>query len=54
MEVSVDIKEVEKFITNEKFTKFLLENTADFEVAAFIMQSLLDAIEDAKRKMKET
>lgn len=54
MEVSVDINEVEKFITDEKFTNFLLENTVDFGVAAFIMQSLLDAVEDAKRKMKET
>ena len=54
MEVSVDIKEVEEFITDEKFTNFLLENTADFGVAAFIMQSLLDAIENAKRKIKET
>jgi hypothetical protein len=54
MEVSVDINEVEKFITNEKFTNFLLENTADFGVAAFIMQSLLDAVEEAKESMKET
>ena len=54
MEVSVDINEVEDFITNEKFTNFLLENTADFGVAAFIIQSLLDAIKEAKRKMKET
>lgn len=54
MEVSVNIEDVEKFITNEKFTDFLLKNTTDFGVAAFIMQSLLDAIEDAKRKMKET
>ena len=54
MGISVDIKEVEKFITNEKFTNFLLKNTTDFGVAAFIMQSLLDAIEDAKELTKET
>lgn len=54
MEVSVDIKEVEEFITNEKFTKFLLENTTDFGVAAFILQSLLSAVEEAKESMKET
>ncbi len=54
MEVSVDIKEVEKFITNEKFTNFLLKNTTDFGVAAFILQSLLDAIKEAKEVMKET
>lgn len=54
MEVSVDINEVENFITNEKFTKFLLENTTNFGVTAFIMQSLLDAVEEAKESMKET
>lgn len=54
MEVSVNIEDVEKFVTSKKFTNFLLENTTDFGVAAFIMQSLLDVIEDAKREMKET
>lgn len=54
MEVSVDINEVESFITNEKFTNFLLENTTDFGVAAFILQSLLSTIEEAKESMKET
>lgn len=54
MEVSVDINAVEEFITNEIFTDFLLNNTTDFGVAAFIMQSLLDTVEEAKRTIKET
>ena len=53
MEVSVDINEVEEFITSDKFTNFLLENTTDFGVAAFIMQSLLDATKKAKKYMNE-
>ena len=53
MEVSVDINAVEEFITDSKFTNFLLENTTDFGVAVFILQSLLNAVEEAK-SIKET
>ena len=54
MECSVDLEQAEKFITSDKFTKFLLNNTTDFGVAAFIMQSLLDALQQAKESIKET
>lgn len=48
MEVSVDIENVEEFITSDKFRDFLLNNTTDFGTAAFILQTLLDAINDLK------
>ena len=54
MEVSVDINEVEKFIISDDFREYLLNNTPEFGVAAFILQSLLDAIDEAKEKIKET
>lgn len=53
MEVSVDIEDVEKFVVSDNFRNFLLNNTTDFGTAAFILQSLLSAIEEAKRNMKE-
>ena len=48
MEVSVDIENVEEFITSDKFRDFLLNNTTDFGTAAFILQTLLNAINDLK------
>lgn len=54
MEISVDIEDVEEFVISDKFRDFLLENTTDFGTAAFILQALLEAIDDAKNKLKET
>ena len=54
MEISVDIEDVEEFVISDKFRDFLLENTTDFGTAAFILQSLLEAIDDAKNKLEET
>ena len=54
MEISVDINDVEEFIISDKFRDFLLENTTDFGVAAFILQTLLEATDKAKESMKET
>ena len=50
MEVSVDINEVENFILSDKFRDYLLNNTTDFGVAAFILQSLLDKIKEVKEE----
>jgi hypothetical protein len=41
----VDIDNVEKFITSEKFTDFLVNNTTNIGTAGFILQVLLDKIE---------
>ena len=54
MEVSVDIENVESFILSDKFRDFLLNNTTEFGTTAFILQSLLNAVEEAKRNLKET
>ena len=53
MTVDVDIEEVEKFILSDDFRDYLLSNTADFGVAAFILQSLVNAVDDARMKMEE-
>lgn len=43
--MSVSLKEVEEFVTSDKFTQFLLNNTTDLSVAAYVLQTLLNAIE---------
>ena len=48
MNMMVDINNVEEFITSEKFTNFLVSNTTDIGTAGFILQTLLDKIDEVK------
>ena len=53
-EVTIDmevLKEVETTVTSDKFAQYLLSNTTDFAVAAFILETLLSAIDEAKEKL---
>lgn len=43
--MEVNLEDVRNFVKSDKFAQFLLNNTTDFVVAAFILQSLLDVIE---------
>jgi len=47
MEVTVDLDEVKSFIESPDFHQYLLSHTVHFETAAFILQTLLNAVEDA-------
>ena len=53
METSVDLDDVEHFITSDKFTKFLISNTTDFVTAAYILQSLLDDVKESRKQVSE-
>ena len=46
--VNVDLDEVKEFIESDKFVGFLLNNTTNFGVAAFVLQTVYDAIEQYK------
>ena len=46
MEIEVDIREVRNFVEQKKFHEFLIDNTTDFSIAAFILQTLLDKIKE--------
>lgn len=48
MVVKIDIDNVEAFVTSDKFRDFLLNNTTDFGTAAFVLQTLLDKIDEIK------
>lgn len=43
MELEVNVKELRTFI-KEDLPKILVENTTDFSIAAFILQTLIDKI----------
>ena len=47
------LDEVEETVTNDEFAQYLLSHTTDFVAAAFIMQTLLNAIDEAKEKINE-
>lgn len=45
-EMSVSLEEVREFIESDKFVQFLLNNTTDFGVAAFVLQSIDDKLKE--------
>lgn len=47
------LDEVEATVTSDKFSQYLLSHTTDFAAAAFIMQTLLNALDEAKEKLNE-
>lgn len=53
MEITVDLKNLEQFITSDKFTQFLLNNTTDFGTAAFILDILTRKVEELKNQEKD-
>lgn len=56
MEVIINreiLDEVETTVTNDAFAKYLLLNTVNFATCAFIVQTLLDAVKEAKEKLDE-
>lgn len=53
MNLMVDIDNVKKFITSEKFTNFLVSNTTDIGTAGFVLQTLLEKIDELKNMEEE-
>ena len=51
--IEVDINEVERFIKNPDFHYYLVNNVTEFNTAAFILQVLLDKVEEIKRSQVE-
>ena len=47
MEVEVDLDEVKRTVEAPEFAQYLLSHTTQFSSAAFILQSLLNAIDEA-------
>ena len=53
-EVVVDLDDVKRFIENRDFHRYLLENAPNFETAAFVLQTLLNAVEVAAQQVDNT
>ena len=48
--IEIDIDEVDKFVHSSDFHYYLVNNVTDFNTAAFILQTLLDAVEAIKKQ----
>lgn len=50
-EMDVDLAEVKSVIEHPDFAQYLLSHTTSFGAAAFILQTLLDAVDEAARSV---
>ena len=50
-EITVDLDEVRAVIEAEEFSEYLLSHTTEFATAAFILQTLLNAVEEATQQV---
>ena len=50
MDIEININDVEKFVNNPDFHYYLLNNTNEFTTAVFILQILLDKIDEIKKQ----
>ena len=46
MEINVNLNEVKEFVQSDKFIQFMLNNTTDIGVSAFILQTLIEKISE--------
>lgn len=53
-ETTVDLDEVKRVIEAPEFAQYLLSHTTEFGTAAFILQTLLDAVEEAVQQIDNT
>ena len=52
--ITVDLDEINNYIHSSEFHRYLLDTTPSFEAAAFILQTLLDAVDDAAKQIDNT
>jgi hypothetical protein len=53
-ETTVDLNEVKRVIEAPEFAQYLLSHTVTFGAAAFILQTLLDAVDKAAQQVDNT
>ena len=46
MEIDVNLNEVKDFVQSDKFIQFMLNNTTNIGVSAFILQTILEKISE--------
>lgn len=47
-DIEVDLQNVKQFVESPEFAQYLLSHTTDFATAAWVLQTLLDAVDEAR------
>ena len=54
MEINIDMNDLKEIENNyEKLSKFLFNNFSSFSACAFVLQSIMDAVNDGKAQLEE-
>ena len=53
MNIEIDIKNIEEFVLSDDFRNFLMSKTTNFGTAAFVLQTLLEKIDELKNMEEE-
>ena len=49
MDIEIDLNDIEQFVNDPNFHAYLLANTTDFGTAAFVLQTLLNKVDELKQ-----
>ena len=50
MECICDLNDIKEFVSSNKFANFLINNTTDFGIAAFVLQTLIEKIDELEKE----
>lgn len=50
MEIELNLKEIEEFVTSDNFIQFIINNTTQFGTAAFILQTLTEKLDEINQE----
>lgn len=50
MECICDLNDIKEFVNSDKFAHFLINNTTDFGTAAFVLQTLIEKIDELEKE----
>lgn len=53
LNIELDIKNIEEFVLSDEFRNFLMSKTTNFGTAAFVLQTLLEKIDELKNTEEE-
>lgn len=51
MDIEIDLNEVAGFVKSQDFHEYLLYHAPSFETAAYVLQTLLDAVDIASKQV---
>ncbi len=50
MNIELDIQNIKDFVLSDEFRNFLMSKTTEFGTAAFVLQTLLEKIDEIEEK----